>query len=468
MKYLFILLFFSFKSFATDWSATNQATLNTAFSSYVRGDTITISGTNITFPTADIANASYGGVFVREQRIGTSGSRCILRATTSGSVIFIDSSQLLISGQYVDVQGLYFNNGTLVTTNPGGESGFIYFGSGSRFCTLSNSAIVNGGSIGSLSHKYMQIQGKYHRIYDCRFEDKSTAGQMIRVFVTDSCAIEIDHCYFDDIAVTGDEVLTIGTGTTESVASGDTAAHCYIHDLLITNCTGDPEVISNKSSYSRFENITMIGCIGAFSFRQGHHNKAEKIIIKGQSIEGAKGFSIYGTYDTIRNSYVDSVTGVNRYSAITFPGGAEDECDPNPFPNARNILIDSCTFYNVRQVIYYGYNFGNTERDRIIINPKYVANIYAYSDSSFITIETNMGVHNQKFVNNFAYNITGSTGITGITVVDPLLLNDVYGVRHIQASSPVAVKALDTHSTLIYSQTSTVHPVQAADVGTTW
>ena len=104
------LIFFSFvitlTVFPSNTKVTTVAMFNTALSTVVPGDTITL--TNQTWQNVVI---NFSG------KNGTAALPIVLRAETFGSVIITGNSNLRIGGNYLIVDGLYFKNAVSASNN---------------------------------------------------------------------------------------------------------------------------------------------------------------------------------------------------------------------------------------------------------------------------------------------------------------------------------------------------------------
>ena len=140
---------------------------------------------------------------------GVEGDSITLRAETPGQVILNGDSQLNIGGQYLKVDGLWFDGGALT----GGH--VIEFRRSSSNLThhsrLTNCAVTNYNPPNYLTqYKWVSVYGTHNRVDHCHFAGKTHDGATVVVWLGDPPRDDpgwhrIDRNFFRTPARTGQE-----------------------------------------------------------------------------------------------------------------------------------------------------------------------------------------------------------------------------------------------------------------------
>lgn len=145
------------------------------------------------------------GTYDTDERVkflgnGTEESPITFRPETPGGVVFTGGMSMSIGGNYLVVDGFYWNGGF-------GASNFIQFRDGTtyaRHSTIQNCAINGLGvnpddfEVGSsIKHRWIVLYGNYNNVLNCSFMNKSNAGALVLVELefnaeADRC-IEVGH-----------------------------------------------------------------------------------------------------------------------------------------------------------------------------------------------------------------------------------------------------------------------------------
>ena len=274
--------------------------LKKAASTAVAGDEIVIANGNYTNWEA-IINTN-----------GTSTKPVIIRAETSGKVVFsgdVSKPIFQLTGSYTEISGLAFSGCNVFKA----KSGFLIELKSSNHCRITNCAFTKN----TAKDQFMPIvvisgKGEYNRVDYCSFTG-NIDNQELQVKITADAVPKhslIDHNIFkekDKVSwkvFNGGECVQIGQ---DPVLLGTQYAYSVVRDNHFIHCNGEAEVISNKSSGNQYINNHFEDCQGELVMRGGHDCLIDSNTFKG----GTGGIRINGTHHTITNNTLDGLpTGI--------------------------------------------------------------------------------------------------------------------------------------------------------------
>lgn len=155
---------------------------------------------------------------------------------------------------------------------------------------------------------YLTVAGHYAEIALNEFRNKSTLGNMIDVRGSGSQIAQyvwIHHNYFHDFTSPGGN----GAETIRFGLSGLSLSNGYglIEHNLFVRCTGENEMISNKSSANTYRYNTLVDSPGAeLTLRHGNDCR-----VYGNYFRNAAGMRIFGDRHKIFSNYFESAIGIN-------------------------------------------------------------------------------------------------------------------------------------------------------------
>jgi poly(beta-D-mannuronate) lyase len=248
---------------------------------------------------------------------GAPGNPIVLLANTPGGVSLEGTSRLRIYGNYLEVNGLIFQNCNAASfgTNP-----VVEFRNGSTLANnsrLTNCHFYQYNSDNALDNKWVTLYGTYNKVDYCRFEGKSNYGATVTVvyqsaggFPAESPSTYhlIDHNHFLN------RTLPLGGNGGESLRVGDsntsrTNGYNTISNNLFENCDGEIEVISNKSEFNTYQYNTFVGNAGGLTLRHG-----ASCIVRGNFFFGggdaqSAGVRLIDGLHSIYNNYFQDIEG---------------------------------------------------------------------------------------------------------------------------------------------------------------
>lgn len=306
--------------------------------------------------TAALAKAKPGDAVVlengdwRDQVIefaadGAANRPIVLRARTPGSVRLVGSSRLEISGSWLQVEGLRFENGSLSE----GQAVVAFRGrrgeaTNSRF---TNSAIIRYNPADpKVKYAWVALYGQDNRVDHNRFEGQSNAGVTVVVFRRPKKVDKhvIDGNYFVDRPPgDGNGYESIRVGTSQSAG---TLSATRIERNLFERTDGEVEVVSIKSGGNVIRENTFREVAGTLTLRHGNGNTVEQNYFLGNHKAGTGGIRVTGEDHIVRDNLLQEIEGraggvISLMCAKDKPG---QEIDYEPLRRLElrgNVVADS-------------------------------------------------------------------------------------------------------------------------------
>ncbi|RMH17309.1 MAG: hypothetical protein D6698_08490, partial [Gammaproteobacteria bacterium] len=214
---------------------------------------------------------------IRFAGIGAPGNPITLKPQTPGGVVLNGLSMLLISGDYLVVDGLHFKGGTIENSDhvvqfrgPLGEA------TNSRF----TNSVIESYNPTDLNDKYhyVSLYGQNNRVDHNTFIDKQNIGPMVVAWLDESPAMNpanhrIDANHFGDVPIgwdNGFEAIRLGDSETSNVN-----ANIVVENNLFERVDGEIEIISNKSNDNTFRYNTFRESKGTLTLRHGNRATVE-------------------------------------------------------------------------------------------------------------------------------------------------------------------------------------------------
>jgi poly(beta-D-mannuronate) lyase len=263
----------SIDSRAAEYLVNNPTQFNAAVASAQPGDHIVL------------AEGEWVDAYLNFRVNGTQATPIVLRAQTPGKTVLTGTSSLWIDGRHLVVDGLFFKDGALPPGNTAIEAYVIRFLPGSSNCRLTRSAIIDY-SPSDINQRYfwVGIQGTDHRVDHNHFSGQNHLGVTVVMFLAGQPVNHrIDNNFIGNRPPgngNGFEAMTIG----RIAADLPTPARVTVERNLFYRCSGEGEIISNKSSENRFLGNTFVESQGALVFRQGNRSVADGNFFLGNGV----------------------------------------------------------------------------------------------------------------------------------------------------------------------------------------
>ncbi|MGB5981416.1 MAG: chondroitinase-B domain-containing protein [Nonlabens sp.] len=322
------------------------------------------------------ANGTYSNQDIRFSSNGTRGNPIVLKAETSGGVVFTGSSTLKISGDYIIMDGFYWNGGI-------GENNHVEFRAGGSNSLFANNSIIRNCAWNDLvtagddKSRWITLYGSNNKIENCSFLNKNSTGVFILVelrYQTGGVAgHEITNNYFfnvtdkDGRVNSGDsEAIRIGTSDDQNTNAGVLVEHNYFKEV-----NGENEIISNKSLGNTYRRNTFRSSRGSLVLRHGAQALVERNYFLGENKDRSGGIRVSDQDHVIINNYMQELdnSGATFNNGITLMGGnTSSGGTSNGYQNVSNVLIAFNTIYDSDDPIYFNGSRGSNTPQGTIAN----------------------------------------------------------------------------------------------------
>jgi hypothetical protein len=249
-----------------------------------------------------LANGSYDSPgTISVNRAGTAAARITITAETIGGVTISGAGGFQVDSPaaYVVIRGFKFTH-----------SGALVMAVGTQHCTITRNVFQLAG-MGS----YLWIQGLDQEVSYNSFQNKTSAGNMVQIDASGRSHAGTMRAYLHHNHWLAHHFTGGNGGECLATWGGFTRAEYN----LFEDCSGDPEIITAKSSdgiyrYNTFQGSTR----GMFSLRYGN-----RITVDGNYFFNlAGGIRAYGTDHRITNNYFEGNKGVGIYVSNGAASGA--------------------------------------------------------------------------------------------------------------------------------------------------
>lgn len=414
---------------------------------------------------------------------GTPGAPITLRAQTQGMVKLNGSSTLKISGDWLVVDGLNFDGGSLSAGNVVEFRGSNGEATNSRF---TNSAIVdyNPADINT-RYFWVSLYGQSNRVDHNYFSGQSHSGVTVTVWrdSSDADLHRIDNNYFADRpAGNGNGFETIRIGTSDESLSD---SFTVVENNLFERVDGEIEIISNKSGSNAFRYNTFRESSGTLTLRHGNDNLVEGNFFLGAGKSGSGGVRVIGERQTIVNNYFQGLDG-RANGAISISAGVPGSA-LNEYFQVKDAVIAHNTIVDVNNAaITFDHDY-NASNQYLLAEDVTIANnaIWSTQDPLFEGAEGPGWTWQGNVA--FGQSLGPATGNPGIMLVDPQFVSGG-GLYRPSPTSPLINNGAGDYSGIIsddmdgqprigvfdigadeFSAAAILRkPLTAADVGPTW
>ncbi|GAA4209239.1 polysaccharide lyase 6 family protein [Actinocatenispora rupis] len=450
-----------------DVSVSDSATLAAAMSAATAGSTIVLADGDYTIGKL-------------AAKLGTKDAPVTIRAAHPGKARITAGQLEIKDSEYVTVRGLdWANANTLKVT-------------ASRHVRLTDNHFRLGTPAGT---HWVLISGEnsgHNRIDHNTFEHKTLLGNYVTVYGGQSQVSQydrIDHNLFADEAAqtaNGGEAIRLGVSQLS-----ESSAHATVEYNLFSNCDGDAEIVSVKTSDNTVRYNTFRESAGVLSARRGDRNSFYGNVFLGGGKPGTGGIRLYGEDQRVYDNYFAGLTGSGFTAAIQLDGGTvtadADHTDPSLWAQhwqVRHAVVTHNTFVGNVSNVETGANYTYPPVDSVVADNVVVGSTGAlYREAKAPTGQTYQG--------NIAWPTGDATvGLDlpadQIRVVDPKLAADGE-IAHLTAGSPAIDAATgsfpyvtddvdgqprdarpDAGADELSTAPVTRHPLTTADVGTSW
>lgn len=327
---------------------------------------------------------------------GTKEQPVMFKAQTPGKVLITGHSFLKIGGDFIVVDGLYFNNGFA------GSNAVIDFRINkdhlANHCRVTNTVVNDFNNKRMEENYWVSFSGKNNQVDHCSFFNKKNMGVLIAVILDDDRSREnfhsIDHNYFGTrlpLASNSGEIIRVGV-----------SQHCefnsntQITDNYFEHCDGETEIVSIKSCSNVVRNNLFKECQGGVVLRHGNYNLVENNIFLGNDKEGTGGVRVINKGQWIVNNLFYKCRGVDFRSPLSVMNGI-----PNSpafrYVQVSDAVIANNTFYNCSPASFC--EGSDTERTLPPVNVDIINNAF-YNKVDPVIYKAYDDMNGFRFTNN--------------------------------------------------------------------
>lgn len=329
----------SVHAYAADRWVNSREAFEAAVRTSVAGDSVVL---------ADGVWRDFEIVFTGE---GTAAKPITLRAQTAGKVVISGKSNLRLGGRHLIVSGLTFKDGH----SP--SSAVIAFRADSK--TLAYDSRVTQTVIDGFNKPdraaddyWIALYGKNNRVDHTHLQGKLNSGVTLAV-VLDSPESQqnrhrIDHNYFGPrppLGSNGGETIRVGTSPYSL-----TNSLTLVEDNYFEGCSGEVEIVSNKSGGNVYRRNVFVRSQGALVLRHGVGNLVEDNVFLGGGAAHTGGVRVINADQIVRDNYFQDLAGTDFTSALVMMNGVPNS-PLNRYNQVLNARIENNVFVNVQQVL---------------------------------------------------------------------------------------------------------------------
>ena len=333
---------------------------------------------------------------------GTPDAPIHLVAETPGKVILSGQSNLRIAGRHLVVSGLVFTDGYTP------RSEVISFRKDSEtlaFNSRVTNTVIDGYSNPDRTQRdlWVGLYGQNNVFDNNHLSGKQNAGPTLAVRLNTEDSQKNGHRiafnYFGPRPVfgsNGGETFRIGTSHYSL-----TESRTIVESNFFDRCSGEVEIVSNKSGGNIFRGNTFYASRGTLTLRHGNGTLVENNLFDGAGAAYTGGIRVINANQTIRNNYFKDLTG-NRFSGALVVMNGVPNSPINRYHQVDGAVIENNTFDNVT-AIELGEG-SDAERTAVPINSIFRRNLIVGQDNlSPIQLYDNMSGIN--FSNNLSSGI---------------------------------------------------------------
>mgnify|MGYP003670030564 CR=1 FL=1 len=290
-----------------------------------------------------LANGTYKDLEIKFTGEGTEDNPIVLKAETDGKVFIEGVSSLEISGDYLEVSGLFFRNGHSPKTN------VIAFRTSEKdvanHSKVTNCVILDFNNLErDQDNLWVQLYGKHNELSNCYIAGKTNGGPTVRVDLKGNQSIrnfhKIINNHFGPRPRKGGargETIQLGSSFTSMSPSNTTIAN-----NLFEECNGEVEIISSKTNFNIIKNNVFYKSEGSVVTRHGNYVTVDGNYFIGDGVNDQYGgIRIINTGHWVINNLFYKIKGKNFRSPIAIMNGI-----PKSPLNRYNQVTDVVVAYN--------------------------------------------------------------------------------------------------------------------------
>lgn len=288
-------------------------------------------------------------VFVGE---GTAAQPITLRAQTPGKVVISGKSNLRIGGRHLVVSGLTFKDGF----SPSSEViAFRQDGKALAFDSRVTDTVIDGFNKPDRGAEdyWVGLYGQNNRFDHNHLQGKLNKGVTLAVVLNSAESQQnhhrIDHNYFGPrppLGSNGGETIRVGTSPFSRAQS-----LTVVEDNYFEGCSGEVEIVSNKSGGNIYRRNVFVRSQGALVLRHGDGNLVEDNVFLGGGLAHTGGVRVINAGQTVRDNYFQGLRGDGFTAALVLMNGVPNS-PLNRYDQVLDARIEKNVFVDVNAVLF--------------------------------------------------------------------------------------------------------------------
>ncbi|WP_282050680.1 chondroitinase-B domain-containing protein [Maribacter aquivivus] len=349
---VFLLISCSEKAINNTITVNDITELNTAISEAKPGDDIVM------------ANGDWKDVNIKFVAYGKEKSPITLRAETPGEVLITGTSDLKLAGEYLNVNGLTFTDGS----SP--SSAVIDFGisedSVANHCKITNSAIIDFNKAQrNQTDLWVLFKGRHNELDHCYIAGKSNRGPTVRIDLAGNNSIKnyhkITNNYFGPRPPKGGpsaETIQLGNSFTSMAPS-----YTLVENNFFDHCNGEVEIISSKTNFNEFRNNVFYKSEGSLVTRHGNYCIIDgNVFIGDENSEQIGGIRLIGTGHWVTNNYFYNLNGKTFRSPLAVMNGIP-KSPLNRYLQVTDVVVANNSWVNCESPWQFGVGSNIDQKD---------------------------------------------------------------------------------------------------------
>ena len=356
----------------------NTSELNSAIADAQAGDEIIMK------------NGEWTDIQIRFYGNGTAEKPILLRAETPGKVIIKGTSNLRLGGQFLIVDGLFFQNGHSPT------SSVIQYAISedtlANHSRVTNCAIIDfNKSQRNISDLWVRFKGRHNQLDHCYLAGKSNRGPTVRVDLEGNKSIKNHHKivnnHFGPRPPRGGpsaETIQLGNSSTSM-----TPSHTLVANNLFDRCNGEVEVISSKANFNEFRNNVFYKSEGSLVTRHGNYCLIDgNYFIGDDKSPHVGGIRLIGTGHWVTNNYFFNLRGEIFRAPLAIMNGIHRSAI-NRYIQVTDVVIAYNSWVNCQSPWQFGVGSNVDQKDVLPASE-------IRSETPIRTLVANNIIHNTK------------------------------------------------------------------------
>ena len=311
-----------------------------------------------------MANGDWTDIQIRFIGYGTENQPIRIKAETAGKVLIKGKSDLKLGGEYLEVSGLYFTEGS----SP--SDAVIEFAINqdtvANHSRITNSVILDYNKAQrNKSDLWVLLKGRHNEIEHCYIAGKANRGPTVRVDLAGNKSIKnyhkITNNYFGPRPPKGGpsaETIQIGNSFTSMAPS-----HTLVANNFFDRCNGEVEVISSKTNFNEFRNNVFYKSEGSLVTRHGNYCIIDGNYFIGDSnSEQIGGVRLIGTGHWVTNNYFYNLRGKVFRSPLAVMNGIP-KSPLNRYIQVTDVVVAYNSWINCIAPLQFGVGSNVDQKD---------------------------------------------------------------------------------------------------------